>query len=321
MHAIDSAITKVGYELIFPGGDAEVLGLTMVRHRLRAHVPYPDFEVAVRSMDKLASMEPAERAGLSPPRTVTATDATLESAALPVVVKASLHWNPGTASAPARLNAMVASTRAAARKRVAEILVAGGHPLLQEHVRGTHLAHVALIGQEGEVVAQFQQRGIGTWPSAAGVWTRAETVPLDTELAQRSTHFLQELGWRGLVQLQFLVPEGGRPRLIDLNGRFYASLGLAVAAGLDLPVMWAGLDRGRGLGQAHTTRAGTRYQWFEGDLRRALAAARGERLRELSSCIRYRRGAIDSLWSRDDPAPGLRWLASAVRSAVDRLWG
>ncbi len=180
---------------------------------------------------------------------------------------------------------------------------------------------MALIGQGGEVVAQFQQRGIGTWPNAAGVWTRAETIPLDTELAERSTLFLRELGWSGLVQLQFLVPEGGRPRLIDLNGRFYASLHLAVAAGLDLPVMWAGRATGRELGRGRTPRTGVRYQWLEGDLRRALSTDRGQRLRELRSCLRYRQGAIDSLWSRDDPAPGLRWLASAVRSAVDRLWG
>lgn len=323
VEAINSAIAKVGYEVIFPGGDAEVLGLTIVRDRLQAHVPYPGFKVAVRSMDKLELMAPAARAGLRPPRTVTATEAALEAATLPIVVKASLHWTPGTVGAPMRLNAMTANTRVEARRRAAEIESAGGHPLFQEYIRGAHYAHVALIGPDGGVVAHLQQRGLGTWPRDVGVWTRAETVPLDAELAERSTDFLREVGWRGLVQLQFLVPDGERPRLIDFNGRFYASLSLAIAAGVDLPVMWASLATDRTLQAEASTLSGVRYQWLEGDLRRALAAPRAERLGELMSTLRYRRGAIDSLWSRDDPAPGLRWLAMGVRHAVQnrsRTW-
>ena len=66
-----------------------------------------------------------------------------------------------------------------------------------------------------------------------------ETVPIDEELAAKVSRLLDEVGRFGLAQLQFLVPANGRP-VICFNGRFYGSMALGAAAGLDFPAIWAG---------------------------------------------------------------------------------
>src|SRR5205823_3805656 len=118
---------------------------------------------------------------------------------------------------------------------------------------------------ESRVVARVQQEARTIWPLNAGMSARAETVPVDEVLAAKVAELLQELGWFGLAQLQFVVPEDGGPVLIDFNGRLYGSLALAVAAGVNLPAIWGCVATDRPLPRTREGLAGVRYQWEEGD--------------------------------------------------------
>ncbi len=68
----------------------------------------------------------------------------------------------------------------------------------------------------------------------------------------------------GLVQLQFMVPWNGRPRLIYFNGRTYASLGLSTAAGINFQDLWGRLATDRKLEPVGRATEGVRYQWIGG---------------------------------------------------------
>jgi len=135
-------------------------------------------------------------------------------------------------------------------------------------------------------------------------------VPVDPEFAGRAAALLAALGWFGLAELQFVVPADGIPRLIDLNGRFYGSLALAVAAGANLPATWAALATGRANGPVEavepvTAVAGVRYCWWEGDLRRALRERRGGMARDLAGTLYAGVGAVHSITRLGDPVPAL----------------
>jgi len=135
---------------------------------------------------------------------------------------------------------------------------------------------------------------------------RAHTVAVDEELAGRAAALLGELGWQGLSELQFLVPDGGgEPQLIDFNGRFYGSMPLAIGAGVNLPDIWARSVTSRDVPEPRDAEPGVRYQWLEGDLRAAREDSRGT-VRDLLECLRYAPGARHSVSSLSDPAPLLR---------------
>jgi predicted ATP-grasp superfamily ATP-dependent carboligase len=196
-----------------------------------------------------------------------------------------------------------------------------GGLIYQRVVDGDLLAVVTLRGPDGRVLYLGAQRADAVFPEPFGVSVRARTVPVDPALAAGVNRLLDELGWWGIAELQFIVSTSGTPHLIDLNGRFFGSLALTSATGVDLPSAWVAAARG-GTSTPITTprRMGARYQWLEGDLRR-LHDARGTAQGGWRALC-YAVGASHSLWSSTDPGPALRHVVSlggrGIRKAAAR---
>lgn len=321
--AVGDAITSGGYDVVFGGDDVEVLALSACRDQLAAVVPYAAHASVVRSIDKLELTMAAANSGIDVPSTTPASPAALAATALPVVVKARLHWTPGATGEP-RHPVAVCATRDEATSRVAEIEAEGGEAILQAPVDGTLMALTLLVDRDGVVRARSQQVADVVsphWRTSA----RARTVVVDEDLASRAMALLGELGWFGLANLQFLRPPGGRPHLIDLNGRFYGSLALTSAAGLDLPAWWAalavepsetGVVRCPAAAAPVTARPGVRYQALENDLRRAVSERRGGAIRDVVGCLTFASGAAHSTWDVRDPLPSLARAWSIARQQV-----
>src|SRR5438067_2762 len=137
---------------------------------------------------------------------------------------------------PARVTRLLSRDAAEVQRRLEEVVAVGAEPLVQPVVQGTLMAFTSIIDSDGRTLARIQQVAERTWPRGLGCSVRAHTVAVDEELAARAAALLRELGWQGLSELQFLVPDGGgEPQLIDFNGRFYGSMPLAIGAGVNLP--------------------------------------------------------------------------------------
>jgi predicted ATP-grasp superfamily ATP-dependent carboligase len=326
IRAIAEAIEEDGYELVFPGaGDSVLLALSLRRAALPATLPLPSHERVVQAVDKLTLTEAGRRAGLDPPRTVPADPQEIRGFGFPAVVKERLHAD-FAGSAHDRIEARIVQSQAEGATHAATIREAGGIPLLQDMAPGPLAAFCLVADRDCRIVARAQQVSGRTWPLGAGVSARARTVAVDASLEERVAALVRELEWFGLAEVQFALSEAGEPKLIDFNGRAYGSLALAVAAGVNLPAIWADVAVGGRATQSGAARPGVRYQWMEGDLRGALAEGNG-RLRRLWDCLRYSRGAAHSVWSRGDPRPAGRYLrlraAAALRKALPARvrWG
>jgi predicted ATP-grasp superfamily ATP-dependent carboligase len=307
--AVARAVAEGGYEVVFGAGEAEVLTLSEHRHAVPAVVPHADHQSVLNALDKAQLAEAAVAAGFAAPRTLE--PGALTDEALPVVVKARLHARPGQAGAPPRIDTNVVVGATATRRRVAQIAALGGEAEVQEYLDGRLMAYAAVVDPDGRVVAQSMQVASRIWPPGAGASCRAVSVPVPPELAGRAAALLAALGWFGLAELQFLVPADGIARLIDLNGRYYGSLALAVAAGANHPAAWAALATGRQAAPA-TAAAGVRYSWWEGDLRRAVRERRGGLVRDLLGTVAAGTGAVHSVGRWRDPAPALAQLRRLV---------
>ena len=300
--ATDAAVRSHGYEVVFGAGEAEVLALSAGRAELPAVVPYAPHETVRAALDKSSLEDFARDAGLLLPATLP-PDHALDPAA-PVVVKARRHAAPERPGAPPRVDTNVVLGAAAVRRRVAELCALGAEPVLQEFLDGPLVAYSAVTDRDSVVVAECMQAASRIWPPHAGASCRARSVPVDPHIAQGAAGLFKSLGWFGLAQLQFIVAPDGSARLIDLNGRFYGSLALALAAGVNLAGTWAAAATGRAAPTAHA-RAGVNYQWLEGDARRALMERRGGLIRDLLETIASAPRARHSLWDMRDPAPAV----------------
>lgn len=306
LDAVAAAVEVGGYELVFAAGDGEALALSSGRDRLGATVPYAPHADVVRAFDKVELEEAARRAGLLTPERVGPEDA-------PVVVKPRRTTVRGPDGGPLRLRAELADTADDARERVAYLESVGAEPLVQRYVDGSLVAYIAVTDRESRVVTAVQQRALAIWPPRTGGSIRAETVQPEPAVAERVGALLADLRWFGIAQAQFQWPRSGDPVLIDLNGRFYGSLELAVAAGANLPAIWAALATGRPLPPLEVPRTGVRYHWLEADLRRA---AHERSIRAAASSALWALRAHHGLWDAGDPAPALRHAARlALRAA------
>lgn len=318
VESLNRAILESGYSVMLPAGDVELFACSAMRDHIKAVIPVTSHAQLLRATDKETLTAAAIQVGLDVPRTEEATAQTIQSFDLPVVVKPTVQWKPGAPRDPKRLDVRVYTTYGDAEKRASELRRAGGIPLVQEYVEGALMSLCLVIGDDGRVVCSEQQEASRMWPPARGISTRAVTVPLDTELTDNVLDLLRQLDWRGLAQIQFI--KGDRTWLIDLNARLYGSLSLAVTAGANLPLAWALLadDLSSRSNDPTKAKVGCRYQWLEGDLKRALRERNGGVTRDVAETLRYAMKSTHSILSLKDPLPAWVRIRDLQRETIHR---
>jgi hypothetical protein len=212
--------------------------------------------------------------------------------------------------------------------------IEGSAVLLQRWLPGTGLG-VELLMDRGRPLAAFQHRRIREVPPTGGASALRESVDLDADLYDHAVRMLAEIGWTGLAMVEFRRGPDGIGHLMEINGRVWGSLPLAVLAGMDFPGRLADLlvDGPPPEGQPVVTdyRRGVRARnlrldvgWIGAVLlgRRRYpflpwpgrAAALGAALSLLDPRIK------DDHLSTSDPGPGLALLASIPGDGLRRLW-
>lgn len=294
--------------VVYPGSEAAI-------DPLYAHagppgravtLPYPGWDALEALRDKRRLAPLAAGAGLSTPEVLfegTAAELRDAQVRLPAVVK------------PVRPGGMIGSARVIASAADLEGLLDGlsaEEPLLvQEQADGGLQAIGMVVGRDGSPVARVQQASIRTWPAKAGSSSLAVTVAPDEELVARAASMLASAGYWGLAQLQF-VKDGRAPKLIDVNPRFYGSLPLALASGVNLPAAWHSVVLDRPTGAPGVYREGVTYRWVEADL---MAALRGSPKSVMQAAPRP---SVGAWWSGEDPLPALALGVEAFRQRVQR---
>lgn len=311
VEGVRRAALSGSFDLVFGGGDDWMAALSAYREQLPLPVAHPPFDVVETVLDKMRLADHAATVGLASPRTVLATDEALATWDGPVVVKCKEHWAPDQTQS-LRIEAKLFATTGDALAQVERIRAAGAQPILQEVVAGTLGALIGVF-HEGRLYGRTQQVSTRLWPTPNGASARAYTVPVDEDLSTRVEALLEDLGWHGLVELQFLTGHDGVPHLIDFNGRFFGSLALAESAGEGLVRTWAELALGGPAPTLPDARPGRRYSWLAGDLRRARVERRNGMLRDVVTSLRWALTAQHSTLSLRDPLPSLALARGRVR--------
>jgi hypothetical protein len=182
--------------------------------------------------------------------------------------------------------------------------------LVQPYFEG-RLISVNGVGFEGVLHTANQHVVHRVWPDRAGGAVYAETIPMTPERLATTAAFVRELGWSGVFNLQ-LIERDGRDYVIDLNPRFYVSLSLSVAAGHNLPAIWASLLLGETVA-TNGYRAGVHYRHDRDDPRAVLAKVRRGELAAAREWLPRRR-TVHALFSARDPRPSLSIAGDAARA-------
>jgi predicted ATP-grasp superfamily ATP-dependent carboligase len=199
--------------------------------------------------------------------------------------------------------------------------------MLQEYVAGDGYG-VELLTDRGRPLAAFQHRRLHEVPITGGASSLRESVRLDPVLYRYATKLLEELRWTGLAMVEFRVGPRG-VALMEINGRVWGSLPLAVKSGVDFPLALAGLylpdaptangptygDHPPALGKRSRNGA-LELVWIVSVLRRKrryafLTAPRRREAVRAALRLPLPRDGYDVL-SLEDPMPGITGMARAT---------
>lgn len=225
--------------LIIPVTDATILPLVQARSQFDGLclLAIPEAETLQIVTDKLKTFDVAQELGIPIPgtRLVNTVDEALEVAAnfsWPIVLKpqqSRVYRNQGHIES---FQVSYAINPEDLATRMAEF---EGHcaVLLQEYCKGIGYG-VEILMWDGHVLNAFQHKRLREVPITGGASSFRESVPLDKEMYEYSVELLKSIDWVGLAMVEFKGTDDG-PRLMEVNGRVWGSLPLAIYSGVDFP--------------------------------------------------------------------------------------
>ena len=106
--------------------------------------------------------------------------------------------------------------------------------LVQSYYPGIGVG-IELLTESGKPLAVFQHERVHE-PLSGGGSSYRKSVKVDEKLLKYSTDLLAAVNWTGVAMVEFKYnPATGESVLMEINGRFWGSLPLAVSAGVDFP--------------------------------------------------------------------------------------
>jgi len=175
----------------------------------------------------------------------------------------SVNGNPG---ARAKLGVSYAADPHELRRKILSLQAVAFPLLLQQRIVGPGTGIFLLIW-DGEIRARFAHRRLCEKPPTGGVSVYCESIAADEALVERSHRLLARFGWGGVAMVEYKRDvETGQPNLMEVNGRFWGSLQLAIDAGVDFPRLLAGCALGEPAERQTSYRVGVRSRWWWGQV-------------------------------------------------------
>jgi predicted ATP-grasp superfamily ATP-dependent carboligase len=266
-----------GVEVVMPLTERSCLLCNLARDEWTAAgivVGCAPAEMLMRAFDKAETLRHAAMTDVRIPRTVTPSSrseahAAAEAIGYPCVIKPrfSNAWT-GDTFLPDRGCAYAATPddldHALESRRQGELW-----PLVQAYVPGRGAGVFALCDR-GRVLAWFaHERLRDVRPSGSGSSVR-RSVPLSPRLRAPAERLLASMAWHGPAMVEFRDERGEPPCLMEVNGRFWNSLQLAIEAGVDFPRLWLSVLRGEQVTPPEAYAEGVTVRWLWGDVKRLL---------------------------------------------------
>ncbi|GAB4416672.1 MAG: hypothetical protein Kow00106_12360 [Anaerolineae bacterium] len=239
------AIRSRGVDLLIPVTDDVLLPLATVRGRLAGlcRVAMPDDAQLTAVADKWQTLTlareldvPITRSHLA--ETVAEAHALADEFSWPVVIKPQRSRLVDATSGVDVLEVAYAASPTDL-VRVMSRFEGRCAVLLQEYCPGEGHG-VELLAYEGHPLAAFQHKRLHEVPITGGASSLRQSVALDPTLYEYSRRLVAALNWTGLIMVEFKVGRQG-PHLMEINGRIWGSLPLAVFSGMDFPARLADL--------------------------------------------------------------------------------
>ncbi len=310
--------------VLYPTLDETVAAFSRYRSQLSGffRVPTPDWESVQWAWDKRNTYRLAEELGIPAPRTwylKNLEELEQLEAELPLAIKPAIkeHFIYAT-----KAKAWRADTLAELKDRFLQAakLVGEGEVMVQELIPGDgrHQYAYGAFFKDGRAIGSMVARRLRQHPPEFGrASTYVETIeqPLLEEYSER---FLQAINYYGLAEVEYkLDPRDGRFKILDVNARTWGYHTLGQRAGVDFPYMLFADQVGELIDNVRA-KVGVKWMRFITDFATSLVEIRRGHLNWKTYMRSLKETNIESVFSRDDPLPGLIELSLVPYMIVKR---
>lgn len=329
LRALAAVCERERFDLVIPTNDTTIMPLQANRDALEPYAPVylPSREAYAICFDKGVTHDFAQRHEVPVPRQLRLT--------LPVSPEAiAADWYPLVLKPLAsftlddleRKHFVRRVVQPADLPRELQHFVGARELLVQEFFQGTGVG-VEMLAHEGQVLLAFQHLRVHE-RRGGGADSYRVSLPLRADMRDAATRMVAALRYTGVIMFEFKMNlDTGAWVLLEINGRFWASLPLCLHAGADFPAyLYQLLVEGR-REFPQEYRHGVYCRNWTRDviwLRENFRAPHGEGV-PISTVVRELAGAFGGRESSDtfvldDPAPGIEDLRRMVGRVGRRLW-
>lgn len=255
-------------EVLLPVSDIATFLVTEHRDQFDpgCAIPFASAANVAAAADKVGLHETARRLGVPVPHGVTVHDPHTVPAVpfeFPVVIK---PWKSRVRTAHGWRSSAVSYARDRG-ELVHDIASRAAHEfplMIQERIVGPGQGVFACF-HHGTPIAVFAHRRVLERPPWGGVSVISESVPVDPTAETFALRLLSDLSWHGVAMVEFKQDlRDGQPKLMEINGRFWGSLQLAIDSGVDFPSLLVEQTRRVEPRPQPPYQVGTRTRWLWG---------------------------------------------------------
>lgn len=272
-------------------------------------VPIPSYDSLEIAVDKKKTLEFAQQNGISIPRTfVPNNEEELRVLSKELNYPAVIKIRRGSGAK----GVVYANSPSDLIYKYKSLQNIEEHPLIQEYIRGQGYGVSAIFNKNSRPKAVFVHKRIREYPITGGPSTFCESVK-DTEMLNCGLKLLEKLKWYGLAMVEFKLDErDNRPKLMEINPRFWGSMPLAIASGVDFPYLLYKLAINGDIESVTSYKIGVRTRFLFSDLLACyeIFKIRRDKERAIWDILQpfFDKNVNEGLLTLDDPIPAIRYL-------------
>ena len=308
-------------DVLFPMDDVTLEVMIRYREQIEqlCRLPLPETESYLSATDKALSTIAAQEAGLPCPATIVLESIdhlpqVVSKLNFPVVVKPRKSSGSRGIVLVRKKGDLVAQYSQVHKKYPL--------PIIQEYIDPGMKIDVCLrFDRHSQLKASFVQKEIRCFPLEKGPSTVQESIWCP-ELVAKATSLMQKLKWYGVAEIEFMVdPRDGQAKFMEINTRFWASLQMAILAGVDFPWLLYKLAMTGDVEEVFTYTTGIKCRWLlPGDILHFLYNKRRFAM-DPPFFTTKKSGVHDDIVSLKDPLPTLGFFLACLRYLPDwHMW-
>ncbi|MHA1401786.1 MAG: carboxylate--amine ligase [Candidatus Heimdallarchaeaceae archaeon] len=304
---IDDIITlikKENIDVLMPVGVNTTIPISYYKDELEKYtcVPVVDYNIIIKAHDKSKATKIADKVGVPVPKTFYPESSEdlkeiSNQLSFPVVIKA----RKGTGIFKfvySKAELIETYDEIQNHYKDNSIISYYTNPLIQEYIPGK-IHDVCVLFKEGKVRAALTQMRIKTNPPEGGPGVVNVTTYIP-ELRDLAINLMEKIRWHGVAQLEFKHdPRDNKFKLLEINPKFWGTLGLSIEAGIDFPYLLYKMTVDGDTESAFNYRKGLKFRWIVPNELNYLRQSRNK-LKDLQEFLKFwERNTKTDIWMND----------------------